>query len=146
MAGEDGNLEITPALSILWRELRFRATPGGGPGGQHVNRSATRVELWWDVLGSPSLDEGQRSLLLANLARRLDQRGTLRLVCAEHRSQARNRDAVLERFIRVITAGLKVPRPRRPTRPTRASVARRLESKRKRAARKRERSHREGEE
>jgi ribosome-associated protein len=146
MAGEDGDLAITPVLSIPWRELTFRATPAGGPGGQHVNRSSTRVELWWDVLGSPSLDEGQRGLLRAKLAPRLDQRGVLRLVSAEHRSQARNREAVVERFIKVIANGLKVPRPRKPTRPTRASVARRLDAKRKRSERKRERGRREGDE
>ncbi len=146
MAAEDRDLPITPGLTIPWRELTFRATPGGGPGGQHVNRSSTRIELWWDVTGSPSLSTAQRALLLGNLARRLDSRGTLRLVSTKYRSQARNRDAAVERFIKVIADGLKVARRRKPTRPTRASVARRLDTKRKRSERKRERSRPEGDE
>jgi ribosome-associated protein len=146
MAGQDGTLEITPALAIPWRELEFRATTGGGPGGQHVNRSATRIELWWDPAHSPSLEEPQRQLLLANLARRLDTTGRLRLVCAEHRSQAQNREAVVQRLVRLVAAGLHVPRPRKPTRPTRAAKARRLDSKRKRGAVKRERRRRTGDE
>ena len=146
MAGQDGTLEITAALAIPWRELEFRATTGGGPGGQHVNRSATRIELWWDVARSPSLDEPQRQLLLASLARRLDTTGCLRLVSGEHRSQAQNREAVVKRLVRVIAAGLHVPRPRKLPTPRRAAKARRLESKRKRAAVKRERRRRDGDE
>jgi ribosome-associated protein len=146
MAGPDGTLEITAALAIPWRELEFRATTGGGPGGQHVNRSATRIELWWDVAHSQALDEPQRQLLLAHFARRLDGTGRLRLVSGEHRSQAQNREAVVKRLVRLIAAGLHVPRPRKPTKPSRAARARRLESKRKRGAVKRERQRRDGDE
>lgn len=139
MAGDDGILEITPALSLPWRELEFRASPAGGPGGQHANRSSTRIEVWWDVATSPALTEAQRALLLERLAHRLDSTGHLRLVSGETRSQAQNRQAVLDRLRRVVAAALKVSPPRRPTRPTRASVERRLETKKRRAATKRER-------
>lgn len=139
MIASDGLLEITPALRLPLRELAFRATPAGGPGGQHANRSSTRVELWWDVAGSPTLTEDQRALLQHRLARRLDGSGRLRLVSAVHRSQARNRDAVVERLAQVVAGALAVAPPRKRTRPTRASVEQRLAAKRRRSARKQDR-------
>lgn len=139
MIGEDGLLEITPALRLPVRELSFRATPAGGPGGQHANRSSTRIELWWHVAGSPSLTDGQRALITERLGRRLDASGYLRLVSAERRSQSQNRDAALERLVALVSGALQVAPPRRRTRPTRSSVEKRLAAKRLRAARKRDR-------
>ena len=139
MIGEDGLLEITPALRLPVRELSFRATPAGGPGGQHANRSSTRIELWWDVAGSPTLTDTQRALITGRLGRRLDASGHLRLVSAERRSQSQNRDAALERLATLVRGALEVAPPRRRTRPTRASVEKRLAAKRLRAARKRDR-------
>lgn len=127
---------INPELTIPLAELEFRATPAGGPGGQHVNRSSTRIELWWDVAGSPSLTDEQRALLFERLHNRLDGSGRLRIVSAVHRSQARNRDEAVRRFRDVVARGLVVPRRRKPTRPSRASVERRLAEKRKRAEKK----------
>jgi ribosome-associated protein len=143
MIDGDGLLEITPELRIPLRELTFRASPAGGPGGQHANRSATRIELWWDLVGSPTLTESQRGLLTQQLARRLDSGGRLRLVSGARRSQLQNREAAVKRFVSLVAAALQVAPPRRRTRPTRASVERRLQEKRQRAARKRDRTARE---
>lgn len=142
MADQDGMLHVTPALAIPWRELSFRATPGGGPGGQHVNRSATRVELWWNLRESPALSEDQRALLTSRLGKRLDRLGRLRLVSTAERSQARNRNAAVKRFVKLLAAALHVSPPRRKTRPTRAAVERRLVEKKRRSGTKQSRRHR----
>jgi ribosome-associated protein len=135
----DSHLEITPELRLPLVELEYRASRSGGPGGQHVNTSSTRVEVWWDVAGSPSLSEDQRSRLLARLAPRLDTSGRLRLVSRGSRSQLRNREEVTARLQEVLAAALHVPRKRKRTRPSRAAKAARLEAKRRRGAIKRER-------
>jgi ribosome-associated protein len=136
---EASHLDISPELRLPLAELEFRATRSGGPGGQHVNTSSTRVEVWWDVAASPSLTEAQRARLLRRLATRLDGSGRLRLVSSETRSQLRNREDVTERLRAVVASALAVPRPRRRTKPTRASMLARVEAKRRRAAVKRDR-------
>jgi ribosome-associated protein len=135
----DGYLEITPALLLPLAELDYRATRSGGPGGQHVNTSSTRVELWWDVRSSPALTEDQRARLLERLSRRLDGEGRLRVVASESRSQLRNREAATERLRELVAFALAVPKPRKRTRPSRAAKAARLEAKRRRSALKRDR-------
>jgi len=135
----DGYLEITPALLLPLTELEFRATRSGGPGGQHVNTSATRIEVWWDVRSSPVLTEEQRAQLLARLSSRLDSEGRLRVVASESRSQLRNREAATERLRDLVASALAVRKPRRRTKPSRAAKAARLEAKRRRSALKRDR-------
>ena len=132
-------LEISPGLRLPLGELEYRASRSGGPGGQHVNTSSTRIEVWWDVAGSPSLSEEQRARLLFRLATRLDGSGRLRLVSAGSRSQLRNREDVTERLRDLVAQALIVPRRRKATRPTRAAKAARLEAKRRRGATKRDR-------
>jgi ribosome-associated protein len=138
----DGALQITPSLALPLAELEYRASRSGGPGGQHVNTSSTRVEVWWDVAGSPTLSEEQRAGLLARLAPRLDGSGRLRLVSAGSRSQLRNREEVTERLRDLVAGALVVPKRRKPTRPSRAAKAARLDAKRRRGATKRERRQR----
>ena len=131
----DGNvLEITPELSIPISEVEYRASRSGGPGGQHVNTSSTRVELWWDVAGSPSLSAEQRAQLLERLGHRLDSNGRLRLVSSASRSQLRNREDVTERLRSVVAAALAVRKKRKLTKPSRAAKAARLEAKRRRSS------------
>ncbi len=136
---DSSSLEVSPVLRLPLGELEYRASRSGGPGGQHVNTSSTRVELWWDVAQSPSLTEAQRQRLLSRLATRLDGRGRLRLVSGGSRSQLRNREEVTERLCELVAAALIVPKVRKRTRPPRAAKAARLESKRRRAATKRDR-------
>ena len=130
---------ITPRLAIPRAELAFRATRSGGPGGQHVNTSSTRIELVWNVAASPSLTPVERERLLAKLAHRLDSDGQLRIVAQEERSQLRNREAAVARFAAMVAQALVVPKVRRATRPTKASKAKRLDTKRHRGAIKRDR-------
>ncbi len=138
MASDDP-LPINSHLAIPMAELELRASRSGGPGGQHVNTSSTRIELVWNVATSPSLDEEQRARLLEKLATRLDAGGRLRLVAQGERSQLRNRQAALARFVTILRQGLVVPRKRKPTRPTRASKERRLTEKKQRGETKRQR-------
>lgn len=132
-------LRVSPTITIPLGELSFRATRSGGPGGQHVNTSSTRVELWWHLDGSPSLNGEERARARARLGARVTDDGWVRVVSADTRSQAQNRQAAIERFAALLTQALKVARVRRPTRPSRGAKERRLLAKRRQSARKQER-------
>jgi ribosome-associated protein len=126
-------LKIDERLAIPLAEIELRASRSSGPGGQHANVTASRVEAVFDVGASATLDEAQRA--------RLSERAgpVLTAVAQEARGQARNRELALQRLAQKIAAGLRVRRRRRATRPTRASRARRLEQKRRTGERKRAR-------
>ena len=126
-------LRIDERLSIPLGEVELRASRSSGPGGQHANVTASRVEAVFDVEASATLDESQK----ARLAERAGP--VLTAVAQDTRGQARNRELALQRLAEKIAAGLKVPRRRRATKPTRASRRRRLEQKRRTADRKRAR-------
>jgi ribosome-associated protein len=126
-------LVVTPDLVVPRAELEYRASRSGGPGGQHVNTSSTRIELWWDVAASPSPSEAQRARLLERLATRLDAAGRLRLVSSGSRSQLQNREEVTARFVDIVARALHVPKARKKTKPTRASKQKRLETKKRRS-------------
>ena len=130
---DDGRLAITPALSIPRAELTYRATRAGGPGGQHVNTSSTRVELTWDAASSPSLSDEQRERVLTRLGRRIDSAGVLRMTDASTRSQHRNRERVTERFAEVVAGAFVERKKRKPTKVPRAAKEARLDQKKKRA-------------
>ena len=132
-------LQVAAELRVPLAELEFRASRSGGPGGQHVNTSSTRIEVTWDIAGSPTPTAEQRERLLRRLASRLDGTGRLRLVSSGSRSQLRNREDVTERLRELLAAALVVPKARKRTRPTRAAKAARLEGKRRRSATKRDR-------
>jgi ribosome-associated protein len=126
-------LRVDERLSIPLAEIELRTSRSSGPGGQHANVTASRVEAVFDVEASAALDEAQRRRLL-------DRAGpTVTAVAQDARGQARNRELALERLAAKIAAGLAVPRSRRPTRPTRASRKRRLDQKRRLGERKRTR-------
>ena len=135
MTGEisDNSLVISPDLRIPLSELQYRTSRSGGPGGQHVNTSSTRVEVTWNVATSPSLTPEQRTRLLQQLATRLDTEGQVRLVSSGTRSQLRNKEDVTDRLRSTIAAALVVPKKRKPTKPSRASKEKRLESKTRRS-------------
>ena len=134
---ERGRLRVSRSLAIPLSELEWRATPSGGPGGQHANRSSTRVEVRFDVASSPSLGPRQRTRLLERLG------PVARAVAGESRSQSQNRDAALARLAARLETALRVETVRRPTRPSKAASTRRLEHKRRHGARKRERAGRD---
>ena len=132
-------LVITGSVKIPVAELHFQFVRSSGPGGQHVNRSATQVELTFDLAGSPSLDDAQKERVGAALKSYVDQSGVLRLTSQLSRSQWRNRQDVMVRFVELMRRALRVPKKRRSTRPTAASQERRLDTKRRRSKVKRER-------
>lgn len=123
---------INSHLTLPISEIEYRFARSGGPGGQHVNKTETQVELLFDVAHSSSLTEPQRQRLLTQLKNLIDQAGVLHLTAQSERSQLRNREAVTERFQSVIAAALHEPKKRRPTRPTAASKTRRIEGKKRR--------------
>jgi len=126
-------LRVTGSCAIPLDEIELRFEPSGGPGGQHANRSRTKVEASFDVAGSPSLSEYQRRRLLEKLG------DVVRVSAGESRSQLRNREAALDRLRSRLEAALREERPRRATRPSRGSKERRLASKRRRSETKRQR-------
>ncbi len=131
MAGE--RLRVNRELSIPLSEVALRTSRSSGPGGQHANVTASRVEAIFDVLASPTLSEAQRERILARLGPRVVA------VAQDTRGQARNRELALQRLSERLARALTVARPRRATRPTSASRERRLQAKRRAAERKRER-------
>lgn len=133
----DATLQITDDVAIPVDELSFRYARSSGPGGQHVQRTETKVELLFDLAHSPSLSEDQRQRALGRLGGRVDDRGVLHLVSQSGRSQLENRGEVVERFCRLLAAALKPAKKRSPTRPSAASRRQRLESKRRRGEAKR---------
>jgi len=130
---------INDKVQIPESELRFTASRGGGPGGQHVNKVASRVTLYFDVGRSASLDDGDRARIMQALASRLTNDGVLQLSSHASRSQAANRDALVHRFEQLLRGALKRRKKRQKTRPTRGSKERRLEGKKQRAKVKRAR-------
>lgn len=132
-------LRIDERLAIPLTEIELRTSRSSGPGGQHANVTASRVEAVFDVERSQALDESQRARLRERAG------ATVAAVAQDARSQTRNRELALQRLAEKIATGLRVPRRRRPTRPTRASKQRRLERKRRTGERKRGRQRPGGE-
>ena len=129
--GPERMLRIDERLSIPLSEIVLRASRSSGPGGQHANVTASRVEASFDVLASRALSESQRARILARAGERIVA------VAQDERSQTRNRDLALKRLAERLARALAVPRQRRPTRPTAASRERRLQAKRRATDRKR---------
>lgn len=126
-------LRINDRLALPLAEIELRTSRSSGPGGQHANVTASRVEAVFDVEASAALDDAQRARLLERLG------PVVTAVAQDARGQARNRELALERLAQKVAGGLRVQRKRRPTRPTRASKQRRLEQKRRTGERKRSR-------
>ncbi len=133
------DVEVQPGLVIPDEELVFRFSRSSGPGGQHANTSDTRVELRFDVEGSQALSEEQRIRIRSRLGNRMNADGMLVLTGDEHRSQMRNREAVLDRFAALLAEALRPQRVRRPTRRSSAAEQRRLEAKRQQSEKKAQR-------
>ena len=129
----DDPLRIDAQLSIPLSEIELRASRSSGPGGQHANVTASRIEAVFDVETSATLSDPQRARLLEKLGPQVTA------VAQDARSQARNRELALERLREKLAAALRVPKKRRPTRPGRGARERRLERKRQRSERKRQR-------
>jgi len=123
-------------------EVRYRTSKSSGPGGQHVNKTESRVELIWKPGDSQCLDDSQKESLKQFLGRRLTGQGELLLASEKYRSQRRNKEDVTERFLDLISQGIIPPKKRTPTRPTRSSRERRIKKKKIRGEIKRNRRDR----
>ncbi|WP_433207386.1 alternative ribosome rescue aminoacyl-tRNA hydrolase ArfB [Dactylosporangium sp. CS-047395] len=135
----DDDLPVTADIALPRAELSWRFSRSGGPGGQSVNTSDSRVELRFDLLATTALPEPLKDRALERLAGRLVD-GVLSITASEHRSQLQNRRAAELRLAAVIAAAIAPPpRPRKRTKPSKGAVERRLESKRHTARRKQER-------
>lgn len=139
-------IQVTPQVSISEEELRFTASRSSGPGGQNVNKLNTKVTLWFDVASSPSLSDDHKRAILGRLGRRVSSKGVLRLVSQRSRSQAANREAVLERFVELLRDALRPPSTRKKTRITPGAKERRLRQKVQRGLLKRQRANKFSEE
>jgi ribosome-associated protein len=126
-------LQISRSLTLPDSELTERFLRADGPGGQHVNRTESAVELRFDVVASPSLPELVRTRLLARRDRRMTDEGVLVIQARRFREQARNRDDARERLAEIVRGALVAPKKRVATRPTRASKERRLAGKQQRS-------------
>ncbi len=131
--GTQRALRVTGGLTIPLSEVTVRASRSSGPGGQHANVTASRVEASFDVLASPTLTDAQRERVLARAGPRVVA------IAQDERSQARNRELALARLGERLAMALAIPKRRRATRPTVASRERRLQAKRRDSERKRER-------
>jgi ribosome-associated protein len=129
----DDPMPLGRHAAIPLREVTVRASRSSGPGGQHANVTASRIEASFDIAASTALSDEHKRRLIARLGPRVTA------VAQDARSQTRNRELALERLQRRLTAGLAVRRARKPTKPSRAAAQRRLESKRRQSTRKRER-------
>lgn len=134
------SIPIRPGLAIPAEEIEFTASRSSGPGGQHVNVTESRVTLWFDLEGSPSLSESQKARIRERLAGRLGKDGRLRISVQSERSQHQNKAAALELFAALLAQALAPRKQRRLTRPSKASKERRLDAKRRRATVKQQRS------
>ncbi len=140
MSDSDGDaIRITHTVAIPRSELIVRATRSGGPGGQHVNTSSTRIEITWDVIRTRALSDDERTRVLARLGARVSDEGTVRVVASDSRSQRQNRERAETRLSDLIRRALAVPKARKRTRVPRGAVEARLEDKRRLRERKRRR-------
>ena len=138
------SIVVSAQTSIPLEELRFTFEQASGPGGQNVNKVATRVVLHFDVLASPSLTDSQKQRILLRLRKRISRQGVLRVVSSTHRTQPADRRAAVERFARLITEALTVAKPRKRTRVPIAARRRRREEKTRRSVIKQQRRARPG--
>ena len=133
------SLSVNESVAIPRTELDVRVSRSSGAGGQHVNKTSSRVEIFWNIQSSKAISEAERARLIDKLRSKLTTDGSIRVVASDMRSQSRNRELAEERLAELVRRALVIPRKRRPTRPTKASKEARLEGKKRQASKKRDR-------
>ena len=132
-------IDICLGLSVASDELQFRFSISGGPGGQHVNKTASKVTLIFDVMQSPSLNEYQRNRIVEKLGHRIDKAGLLQVTAQQSRSQHKNKALTMERFQELLANAMKREKPRRASRPPRGAKEKRLRVKKEKSVQKAQR-------
>ena len=115
----------------LIKELNFKATRSSGAGGQHVNKVSSKIELFFDVENSAEFSDEEKRLLFKNLSTRLTKENILLLSCDESRSQHKNKELAIQRFLELIQHALIIPKKRKTTKPSKASIRKKAENKKK---------------
>lgn len=123
-------------IDFLLTELNFKAIRSSGPGGQHVNKTASKVEVSFNLIASQALSELEKERLHLKIASKISSEGNIVLQCGETRSQHKNKAIVIERLIALLQQNLKVAKPRKKTKPTKGAIERRLNSKKVQAFKK----------
>lgn len=123
-------------LQVLLSELKFKAVRSSGPGGQHVNKTSSKVEVTFNIIASEAFSEKEKERLKEKLKNRITQEGMLILSSSATRSQHKNKTKVIERLIKLIEASLKVSKPRKKTKPSKGAIEKRLKSKKQQALKK----------
>ena len=123
------SLFVNESVAIPRSELDVRVSRSSGAGGQHVNKTSSRVEIFWSIPSSGAVSEKERARLLDKLKSRITTEGSVRVVASDMRSQSRNRELAEDRLAELVRRALVIPRKRRPTKPTRASKEARLDEK-----------------
>lgn len=134
MVMNDTYLQVNSRVRIPSWELVFTASRSSGAGGQHVNKTSSRITLHWSIRDTSALTEFLKKRVLKNLGTRVSREGVLQLHVEDHRSQYRNKEMAKERLVALLTEALKVPKSRQATKPTRASKRRRVDEKKQRGA------------
>jgi len=123
-------------IETILKELQFKAVRSSGPGGQHVNKTASKVEVLFDLFSSEGLTGVEKERLKTKLTTRVTKQGILSLQCSESRSQHRNKRICIERLIDLLQENIKVAKPRRKTKPSKGAIEKRLRSKKSQALKK----------
>lgn len=123
-------------VNLLLTELNFKGIRSSGPGGQHVNKTASKVEVTFDLESSNALSETEKERLREKLSTKISSEGIISLQCGETRSQHRNKAIVIERLIELLHQNLKVAKKRKKTKPSKSAIERRLKSKKQHALKK----------
>lgn len=122
--------------SVIISELSFKASRSSGPGGQHVNKVSSRIELSFNITASEGLTNEEKLVLSQKLSTRINKLGVLQLQCGESRSQHKNKELVIKRFLNILKTNLHIPKKRKPTKPSKGAIKKRLENKQKQALKK----------
>ncbi len=123
-------------IDVVLTELKFKAVRSSGPGGQHVNKTATKIEVSLAITNSLAFSEEEKEILFRKLKTKISSEGILQLSCGETRSQHRNKAIVIDRLIELLAEILKKPKPRKKTKPSRRAIEKRMSTKKNKALKK----------